>query len=89
MAECEHENAGFIEERLGGEDGRDYIEKVSANDAKHKINSCGSLAKENAYGEIVWSCPDCGLKTPVICGHGGSMWLCRFCKEQLLNKKVA
>lgn len=74
----------IIEKRLEGEFGREYIEKRSEEDRKHGINSMGTLARDNAFGEIV-SVEDDGRELPVICGHGGSMWLCRACKEKILK----
>ena len=75
----------IVEKRLEGEIGRDYIERLSAEDARLGINSMGKLAQENAYGEIV-SIEDTGMELPVTCGHGGSMWLCRACKNMILSK---
>ena len=85
---CEHKYAYIKEERLKGENGRDYIERLSENDKKYQINSKGTLAQNNAFGEIISYCPDCELKIPVICGHGGSMWLCRKCKERILKAEI-
>lgn len=75
----------YVEERMPGKTGRDYIELISSEDAKYQINSRGTLASENAYGEIMAEYDD-GSKVPVICGHGGSMWLCRQCKEHALGR---
>lgn len=87
----ESEFIGYIEERLGGECGRSYIERHSSEDAKYNINSRGRLAYDNAYGEIVAIYKKYGTteRLPVICGHGGSMWLCRKCKEGLLVNQIA
>lgn len=37
----------------------------------------GPAGEDNAYGELTI---DGG---PIICGHGGSMWLCRSCAEKI------
>ena len=74
----------IIEKRLTWE--RDYIEKLSSEDAKYQINSKGTLATENAYGEIMAQYDD-GNEFPVICMHGGSMWLCRGCKIKILGEQ--
>lgn len=76
----------LVEKRLEGPYGRDYIEQLSAEDAKYGINSKGMLARNNAYGELVAVSED-GRELPYICGHGGSMWLCRSCKEDALRKQ--
>jgi len=44
----------------------------------------GPEGEDNAYGEIEARVGD-GSYGPVICGHGGSMWLCRACKERILK----
>jgi len=82
---CECKNAYLIEEQIPGKWGRGYIEKLSEEDKKLQINSHGRLASENAWGEIQWHCPDCKQTLGVICGHGGSMWLCRQCKERMIK----
>jgi hypothetical protein len=73
----------IIEKRLPE---RDYIEQLSASDFEYQINSKGTLAGNNAYGEIT-AVSDDGTEMPVICGHGGSMWLCRECKNSLLSER--
>ena len=73
------------EQKLEGEYGRDYIVALSHEDRKHGINSMGRLAEENAYGEVVEECKHTGRILPVICGHGGSMWLCRSCKNEIVK----
>ena len=67
---------------------RAYIENISAEDKTHNINSLGTLAKKNAYGELVAEYDD-GTEGHVICGHGGSMWLCRECKDKILSEERA
>ena len=79
---CKCENRSFIQTRTCG---RDEIERSSASDAKYKINSMGNLAFNNSYGLVGSYCPDCERTLPVICGHGGSMWLCRRCAERLVG----
>ncbi len=79
---CKCKNRYFIEHRTSD---RDYIEKSSNSDLKYQINSMGMLASENAYGEIANYCPDCKKILPVICGHGGSMWLCRKCANRIIK----
>ena len=68
--------------------GRSAIERISQEDLRFQINSKGSLAQENAYGEIM-SVEEGKPAVPVICGHGGSMWLCRECKDRILNQQNA
>lgn len=80
---CEHKNTIFIKHRLEGEAGRDYIESLSNEDKLYGINSMGTLAQKNAYGEICCKCLDCNKIYPVICMHGGSMWLCRECANKM------
>ena len=83
---CTCENSYFIQTRISGPCGRDYIENMSREDEKHQINSMGRLAEQNAYGEIGSYCPDCERTYPVICGCGGSMWLCRKCADLITTK---
>ncbi len=85
---CKCENRYLIQTRIGGLCGRAYIEESSASDAKHQINSMGNLAYNNSYGLIGSYCPDCERTLPVICGHGGSMWLCRECAKGLIEKSL-
>jgi hypothetical protein len=35
----------------------------------------GRDPEDNAFGELVYT--KAGFYGPIICGHGGSMWLCR------------
>ena len=39
-----------------------------------------SIDPENAYGTVLSN------GVAVICGHGGSMWLCRGCAEQIVKQ---
>lgn len=82
MCDCPN---GYFQQKIIPEE-RDYIERISLEDAKHGINSMGMLASQNAYGEISFYCPDCERTTPVICGHGGSAWLCRKCSDNIIEK---
>jgi hypothetical protein len=41
----------------------------------------GPENETNAYGKVVNK--DGG---PVICGHGGSMWLCQSCADEVLKR---
>lgn len=66
---------------------RQEVLNNSEHDRINCINSRGTLANDNAYGEIVSRCKDCGKTTPIICMHGGSMWLCRQCKEDILKEE--
>lgn len=75
----------IIEKRLEGKWGRAYIERRSESDRKHGLNTLGSLAEDNAFGEIVDVDKETGKICAVICGHGGSMWLCRACKNRILK----
>ncbi len=61
-----------VERRDPGPVGRDYIEMLSESDRVHQVNSMGTLAARNAWGEIMAEYSD-GSFTPVTCGHGGSM----------------
>ena len=45
------------------------------------------VSNENVYGQLLHE-DEHGI-TPVICGCGGSMWLCRKCKEGILKKEAA
>ena len=85
--DCACKNSYFIQTIIGGPAGRDYIEQISREEARYQINSKGSIAHNNAYGLFGSYCPDCEKITPVICGCGGSMWLCRKCAEELVVKK--
>ena len=76
----------YKQERIPGPAGRDAIEAISMEDARLQINSLGAVATQNAYGEIVAEYDD-GKLLPVICGHGGSMWLCRACGEELIKQQ--
>ena len=43
--------------------------------------------EDNAYGEIMcWDEPN-KKYMPVICGHGGSMWLCRGCLDRIAKEE--
>ena len=82
----------FIEKRIEGRYGRDYIEQISNEErwhSRYKMDKTGisTLAQDNAYGEIVFVQED-GTELPVICGHGGSMWLCRKCKNETLKAQI-
>ncbi len=79
--ECDCKNRKVIEKNHPY---RQEILDISESDRKHQINSMGKLSEQNAYGEIVSQCQDCGKELPIICMHGGSMWLCRPCKELFL-----
>lgn len=48
--------------------------------------SCGGGAPlpENDYGRVV-SVSEAGIVYSVICGHGGSMWLCHDCAARLVS----
>lgn len=65
----------LIEKRVEGPYGRSYIEGLGAE-----------AALTNAFGTLV-SLEDDGAEFPVICLHGGSMWLCQSCKDRLLQSK--
>ena len=69
----------IIEKRLRGEVGRGYIELIAQGE-----DCPDDYLDRNAYGEIV-SVEQDGSEIPVICGHGGSMWLCRKCKTAILT----
>jgi hypothetical protein len=47
----------------------------------------GPVGVDNAFGEIVSTEYSDGMPVPVICQHGGSMWLCRGCKDRLMAQK--
>ena len=64
---------------------RDYICALSYEDKKHGVNSMGTLSARNAYGELFWADENSPEGIPVICGHGGSMWLCRECNNRILE----
>jgi len=42
---------------------------------------------ENAFGEILSISGDKAI--PVICMHGGSMWLCRSCADRIMEFQEA
>jgi len=44
------------------------------------------VPKRNVYGTL-YHRDDKGQDTVVICGHGGSMWLCEECKQDILAKE--
>ena len=45
-----------------------------------------SAVRGNAYGTVV-QYNEANLKNiPVICGHGGSMWLCPECAERIVQE---
>jgi hypothetical protein len=39
---------------------------------------------ENAYGSVLELMSD-GSKIPIICGHGGSAWLCFYCAKKIMD----
>lgn len=73
----------IVEKRLRGEVGRLYIERVAAGEPDPD-----AYLDRNAYGEIV-DVEEGREDYPVICGHGGSMWLCRDCKNRILREVTA
>jgi len=82
----------FVEKRIEGRYGRDYIEQLSKEErwhSRYKMDKTGisTLAQENAYGELVFINEESDITSPVICGHGGSMWLCRKCKNRILEEQ--
>lgn len=46
-----------------------------------------SQSSQNVYGNILVYDDDSKTWIPVICGHGGSMWLCRECGNKILKAK--
>ena len=42
---------------------------------------------DNAYGELLFKNEKTGELSNVMCGHGGSMWLCRECKNKALSSQ--
>ncbi len=73
------------EQKMQGKYGRNYIVALSHEDNVHGINSMGQLAERNAFGEVVDVNEKTGEILPIICGHGGSMWLCRRCKDEIVK----
>jgi hypothetical protein len=43
------------------------------------------MSPDNCYGLVVSYCPIHGDELPVICGHGGSLWLCKECAINMIN----
>lgn len=67
---------------------RQYIKDKYLSDKKYNIRD--TPHENNAYGTLAWAFTDSGghaREIPVICGHGGSMWLCYKCKEDTLTKQ--
>jgi hypothetical protein len=44
----------------------------------------GNIDNRNAFGTVLAQMAD-GQLGPVICGHGGSMWLCAQCAQAILQ----
>ena len=61
--------------------GLDGLGQVWSYSGTPKANSFG-----NAYGSIRVLYKT-GAFTPVICEHGGSMWLCLDCAEKIIQKE--
>lgn len=49
------------------------------------LTETGGSPGSNAYGTVM-SWDEASEKwLPIMCGHGGSMWLCPGCAERLIN----
>lgn len=68
-----------------------YIDKIVpelrsiVNDSSEGF---GHHPSDNAYGTLVFQ-EKSGKKLPVMCGCGGSMWLCPKCKEVCLAEQAS
>lgn len=49
-----------------------------------KWSDSGPPNQQNAYAEVL-SVGEDGKVLPIICMHGGSMWLCRSCADEFLR----
>lgn len=84
LINCDCKNAVTVEEiHTHKEEIRSVIENNKNTLTKHTIFP----PESNACGEIVSKCPDCNKSLPIICMCGGSMWLCRKCKEEILERE--
>ena len=59
------------------------VQREYASDRQHDINDWRYHLDTNAYGLIVVWEEASQRDLPVICGHGGSRWLCQACAEAL------
>lgn len=61
---------------------------ADSSDARTSLLSCeGINERDNAYGQLLSTHASSPDGIPVICGHGGSMWLCRSCAEKFWNEQ--
>ena len=59
---------------------------VKVKDSEYRREVPGdSLAAGNAYGTVVCYDETNKKNIPVICGHGGSGWLCPECAERIVQ----
>lgn len=68
-----------------------YVTKESSPErdricAESYMNQDGS-SQRNSYGELFWVDDEYPNGIPVICGHGGSAWLCRACKDKSMQEQ--
>ncbi len=62
---------------------RQAIVDIAIENRAYGIND-QDIDTHNAYGTYASVCVDCGDTQPIICTHGGSMWLCAKCKSRFI-----
>jgi len=62
--------------------GRADLERVLDEDRRHGVNQ---QRQKNCWGLVYSYCPDCEETLPIICGHGGTMWLCEKCYLDMMR----
>src|SRR3990167_2975809 len=75
-------------------DGQSFLDfEKETNASRKSVEGVGKItwhgipsanAYGNAYGSI-WGEHENGVKTTVICGHGGSMWMCLNCAQATIS----
>lgn len=59
---------------------------VDSSDARHRLlhNCGGDDMRDNYYGKLLSTYED--VEYPIMCGCGGSMYLCKLCYERMINE---
>jgi len=64
----------------------EYRHRLYAEAHPERYNEAADYFERNAYGLVVSWDESSKKFIPVICGHGGSMWLCRECAEKAVRR---
>lgn len=61
-----------------------YYKRLPIRDHVEKEITAGRYGEGNAFGLVV-SFDEKAGERPVVCGHGGSNWLCQQCADNLVK----